>query len=271
MRKQAFKDKVVIITGSSQGIGKATALSFLELGATIVLNGRNQERLDDTAAELSQNGGTVVAIKGDVTNEEDAKQLIEQTVSRFGRLDILINNAGISMRGDFIKLDPEVYRSVFDVNVIGVTNVTIPALPHIKKSKGSIIFVSSLAGIRGLPGLSAYCSSKMALRGIAESIRIEEAKTGLHVGLVQVGMTEIEFDKKTISADGSLVTINDRSKMKVSTKESVAKAIVKNVKRRKFITTLTGLGKLNAFMQSIAPGIVEQVLISQKDRIAQKS
>ncbi|MDH4092498.1 MAG: SDR family oxidoreductase [Cyclobacteriaceae bacterium] len=266
-----FKDKVVLITGSSQGIGKATAMAFSRLGAKVVLNGRNLERLRKTEKELQQAGAVVQAFQGDITREDEARSLVEKTIQRFGKLDILINNAGISMRGHFATLKPEVFRTVFNTNVLGVANLAIPAMPHIRESKGSIIFVSSVAGIRGLPGISAYCASKMALRGIAESIRIEEASTGIHVGLMLVGQTEIEFGKQTISANGNLVTINDRSGFKVATKESVARAIVQNVKHRQFITTLTGFGKLNAIMQSIAPGLVEKILISQSDRIMKRS
>ncbi|OQX73283.1 MAG: hypothetical protein B6D64_14055 [Bacteroidetes bacterium 4484_276] len=164
-----------------------------------------------------------------------------------------------------------VFKTVFETNVFGVVNATIPAMPHIKKSHGSIVLVSSLAGIRGLPGLSAYCSSKMSLRAIAESIRIEEAKSKIHVGLIFVGITEIEHEKKTIAADGSLVVIKDRSNFKVQTTNSVAKAILKNIRKRKFRTTLTGIGKLNAIMQPILPGLVEKILIRSIDKIKKRS
>ena len=125
--------------------------------------------------------------------------------------------------------------------------------------------------IRGLPGLSAYCSSKTALRTIAESIRIEEAKSGLHVGLIQVGITEIEFDKQTIGANGELQTISDRSKFKVMSMESVAKSIIKNIQKRKFISTLTGIGKLNAIMQTLMPNLLEKILIKSIDKIKARS
>lgn len=266
-----FHDKVVLISGSSQGIGKATAIEFARLGAKIVLNGRDIGRLRKTEQELLENGAAVCAFQGDMGNTRDAADLIEKTIHHFGKLDILINNAGISMRGPFAKLDPGVYRTVFESNVIGVTNLTIPAMPYIKESRGSIVFISSVAGIRGLPGLSAYCASKMALRAIAESIRIEESDSGIHVGLIQVGQTEIEPHKQTIAADGRLVTITDRSGFSVATKESVARAIAGNVRRRDFITTLTRIGKLNAIMQQIAPLVVEKILISQKDQILKRS
>lgn len=267
---KGFENKVVFITGSSQGIGKATAELFLHKGAHVIINGRSEERLIRTQEELSRLG-KVSRLVGDISNIDLAVDMVSKIRQEHGRLDILVNNAGISMRGDFAELHPEVYRTVFETNVQGVVNLSIPAMDLLRESKGSLVLVSSLAGIRGLPGLSAYCSSKMALRGIAESIRIEEAGSGIHVGLVQVGITEIEHDKQTVGADGKLITINDRSKFKVSSKESVAKAIVSNVKRRRFISTLTPIGKLNALMQSVAPGFVEWILIKSIKRIKDRS
>jgi short-subunit dehydrogenase len=267
---KGFENKIVFITGSSQGIGKATAELFLSKGAHVILNGRNEERLNQAISELSKMG-RVSGIAGDISNIERAAKMMGEIKGVHGRLDVLVNNAGVSMRGDFAELHPEVYRTVFETNVQGVVNLSIPAMELLRESRGSLVLVSSLAGIRGLPGLSAYCSSKMALRGIAESIRIEESASGVHVGLVQVGITEIEHDKQTVSADGSLITINDRSKFKVSSKESVAKAILRNVERRRFVSTLTPIGKLNSAMQSIAPGLVEWILIKSIKRIKERS
>lgn len=271
MYVEKFQDKVVIITGSSRGIGKATAIELVKNGASVVLNGRNQERLTQAENEIKALGGKVLTVCCDVSIPNQAKNLINKTIETFGKLDILINNAGVSMRGDFSDLNPEVFKTVFETNVFGVVNPTIPALPHIKKSRGSIVFVSSISGIRGLPGLSAYCSSKMALRAIAESIRIEEINSKIHIGLIYVGITEIYYEKKTIAADGSLIAIKDRSNFKVQTSSSVAKAILKNIRKRKFITTLSGIGKLNAVMQSIMPGLVEKILIHSINKIKKRS
>lgn len=271
MSVMLFQDKVAIITGSSRGIGKATAIELVKNGATVVLNGRNQERLNQAENELKAIGGNVLTVCADISKEDEAKDLVAKTVEAFGRLDILINNAGVSMRGDMSELTPEVYKTVFETNVFGVVNLTIPALPYIKKAQGSIVFVSSLAGIRGLPGLSAYCSSKMSLRAIAESIRIEEAKSKIHVGLIFVGFTEIEFEKKTIAADGSMINIKDRSKFKVQSTESVAQAILKNIRKKKFRTTLSRIGKINAIMQPLFPALVERILIRSIDKIKKRS
>lgn len=169
-----FHNRVAIITGSSRGIGKAIAIELVKNGASVVLNGRNKERLTQAENEIKLLGGKVLTVCCDVSIPGQAEILINNTIETFGKLNILINNAGVSMRGDFSELNPEVFKTVYETNVFGVVNPTIYAMPYIKKSQGSIVFISSVAGIRGLPGLSAYCSSKMALRGIAESIRIEE-------------------------------------------------------------------------------------------------
>ena len=250
--------KVAIITGSSRGIGKAIALELAAEGYTIVLNGRSEERLADTLEMIQKTQPNSISICCDVSILEGANLLISKTIETFGRLDILVNNVGISMRGHVADLNPEVFKTVFESNVLGTVYPTIPAIDHLRKTQGSIVFISSLAGIRGLPGLSAYCSSKMALRAIAESIRIEEKKNNIHVGLIFVGITDIEHNKETIAADGSKRVLASRKDKKVQSTESVAKAVYKNIRRRKFITVLTGIGRLNAFMQPRMPLIVER-------------
>lgn len=263
--------KAAIITGSSRGIGKAIAIELAKEGAMIVLNGRNQQRLDDTQAIIETITPNVISVCCDVSDAQQAADLIQTTVDRFGKLDILINNVGVSMRGTVAELNPDVFKRVFESNVYGTVNPTIPAIPHIRQTKGSIVFISSLAGIRGLPGLSAYSSSKMALRAIAESIRIEEKKHNIHVGLIQVGITEIEHKKETIAADGSFKTLQDRDKSKVQSTEQVAQATLKNIQKRKFITTLTGIGKLNKFMQARFPMLVESIILKNLHKFEEKS
>jgi NAD(P)-dependent dehydrogenase (short-subunit alcohol dehydrogenase family) len=266
-----FQGKVAIITGSSRGIGKAIAIELAKNGAFIVLNGRNAERLQDTEAIIRTIHEQVISVCCDVSDPKASEDLIHQAIERFGRLDLLVNNVGVSMRGTVAELNPDVFQKVFESNVYGTVNPTIPAIPHLRKTKGSIVFISSLAGIRGLPGLSAYCSSKMALRAIAESIRIEEKKYGVHVGLIQVGITEIEHNKETIAADGSLKVLKNRDKSKVQTTEQVALATLKNIRKRTFITTLTGIGKLNKFMQARFPMLVERIILKNLHKFDEKS
>ena len=262
-----FKNKVAVITGSSQGIGRATAIELLKSGASVMLNGRNEERLKLTEIELKKFDKNLASFCGDVSNPDEAMALIKRTIQVFNKIDILINNAGISMRGNIVDLSPSVYKSVFDINVLGVMNVTIPSLPHIRETNGSIVFISSVAGIRGLPGYSAYSSSKMALRAIAESLRIEEAKSNIHIGLMLVGFTDVEFEKKSLDSDGRLIRIKDRAKFKPQPVKKVALHILENIKKRKFKTTLTSIGKLNGFLQSLLPTLVEKILIRSNEKI----
>jgi len=257
-----LKGKVVIITGSSRGIGKAIAKDLAQRGASIVLNGRNEERLNDTAAELSKINVNILAICSDVSTIEGSQLLIDKSIDRFGQLDILINNVGVSMRGKIAELNPGVYKQVFESNVLGTVYPTIPSIEHLRKTKGSIVFISSLAGIRGLPFLSAYSASKMALRAVAESIRVEEHKNKIHVGLIYVGMTEIVHNKETIAADGSKLTLMPRQNNKVLTPEYVAKKVYQNIKRKKFITVMTSLGRINVFLRSFFPALGEKIIIN---------
>jgi NAD(P)-dependent dehydrogenase (short-subunit alcohol dehydrogenase family) len=266
-----FQGKVAIITGSSRGIGKAIAIELAKNGVSIVLNGRDENRLKEAEEQIRKIHSNVLSVCCDVADVMSSQQLIEKTIAQFGRLDILINNVGVSMRGTVAELNPDVFKKVFESNVYGTVNPTIPAIPYLRKTKGSIVFISSLAGIRGLPGLSAYCSSKMALRAIAESIRIEEKKHKIHVGLIQVGITEIEHNKETIAADGSLKVLKNRDKSKVQSTEQVAKATLKNIRKRSFITTLTGIGKLNKFMQARFPMLVERIILKNLHKFEEKS
>lgn len=256
-----FRGKVAIVTGSSRGIGKAIAIALAQKGATIVLNGRNAERLQQVENEIRKFNVKVMSICCDVSTVEGGQKLIEETVREFQRIDMLINNVGVSMRGNVADVNPEVFRMVFDSNVMGSVYPTIPALKHLRESKGNLVFISSEAGIRGLPLLSAYCSSKMALRAIAESIRIEEVKHKVHVGLVLVGMTANEHTKETIAADGSMRLIAPRNSKKVLSTEMVAGMVLKNISRRKFISVLTFMGKLNAFLQPRFPWLVEKLIV----------
>ncbi|HCS19658.1 MAG TPA: hypothetical protein DIW47_03695 [Bacteroidetes bacterium] len=265
MKTDFFINKVAIVTGSSQGIGKAIAKELLLRGARVVLNGRNAERLMAATKELSQ-FGQVFPVPADISIPAEAEILINSCMSHYGKLDILVNNAGLSMKGNMVDLHPDVYRQVFDANVQGKVNPTLFALPEIRKQKGSIVFISSVAGIRGLAGHSAYCSSKMALRGIAESLRIEEAKTGIHVGLIYVGFTQNEESKRTLNAFGELVPVDDRSGFRPQMRTQVAKDVLKNIEKRKFLSTLSWLGKLNKYMNFWLPRLSERMLISMANR-----
>lgn len=270
MTGEKFQGKTAVITGSSRGIGKAIALELASNGASVVLNGRDAERLATAEAEIRGVTNQVVSVCCDVSTIEGGRWLISEAIRTFGKIDILVSNVGVSMRGKVADLDPVVFKTVFDSNLLGTINPVIPAISFLRKTKGSLVFISSLTGIRGLPFLSAYSASKMSLRALAESLRIEEAENHLHIGLVYVGFTENDPGKETIAADGSKIILNPRKGKGVSTKASVAKAVARNIRKRKFITVLTTQGKVMAFMQRLFPRLVEWIIIHNLDKFTEK-
>ena len=163
MSSKSLEGKVAIVTGSSRGIGKATARLLAQQGASVVLNGRNPDRLAAAEKELLAIHDRVLSIPCDVSTPEGGRLLVEQTLARFGRIDILVSNVGVSMRGRFADLDPVVFEAMFRSNVSGAVNPSIAALPALRETRGSLLLITSLVGIRGLPDLSAYSAAKISL------------------------------------------------------------------------------------------------------------
>jgi len=263
-----FVNKVVIVTGSSKGIGKAVARIFAQHQAKVVLNGRNPDSLKSTEIQLKQQGFDVLAVQGDVSKNEDCAKLVEATLSRYGRLDILINNAGISMRGKVEELSPTVIDTVFQINTIGPFMLTQMAIPHIKKTKGSIVFVSSLAGLKGLPNLSVYSASKMALTALVEALRVEHAEDGLHVGLFYAGFTEIEKGKTTMGANGDMILLEERTGNFQHSIEYVADRIVHHTRHRKKQSRVGVTGYLYSFLVRQFPSLTERMITSQYKKVS---
>ena len=176
MSNQPLAGKVAIITGSSMGIGKAIAWEFANKGASIVLNARNPEKLAKARAEFEEKNIPVTSVAGDVSNWDDVERLTQGAIDAFGSIDILINNAGVATRGGIENMSHEVFRKVMDVNVLGSIFPAKSALPHLKKSKGSVVFVSSIASFHGLPFNSVYCASKDALKAFSEFLSLGDGK-----------------------------------------------------------------------------------------------
>ncbi len=229
-------------------------------GARIILNGRNEERLQSALHELGNEGIHVHAIPGDVSKVGDCQRLIEQTVKLFGRLDVLINNAGISSEGRLEEINPDTFKKVLDVNVLGSVYPSQCAIPHLKKTNGHLIFIGSGAGIRGLPNYSAYSTSKMALTALAESLRIELQGSGIHVGLAYVGFTENDPDKMVYNKDGKLIPQPKRDFVKPEPPERVAGRIIEMIEKRRFKRVFSTLGKLNATINRWVPALGEFIL-----------
>lgn len=255
-----MKDKVVVITGGSSGIGKALAFQFGQNGSKVIISGRKSEELNATVEELSLKGIEVIACQGDVSIEADVKRMVEVAIAKFGRIDILINNAGISMRALFSEVDLEVIRKVMGINFFGAINATHYCLPHIIKSKGSIVGISSIAGFRGLPGRTGYSASKFALNGFLEALRTELLKTGVHVLTACPGFTSSNIRKRSLIKDGNVQGNSPREEEKMMTPEECAMHIYNATLKRKKTLILTGQGKISVFLNKWVPGLMDKIV-----------
>jgi len=264
MGKGYFQDKVAIVTGSSRGIGRATALELARRGASVVLNGRNGERLSQTHHALEKEGYRVLSVQGDVTVPADCRKIIQETTDTFGRIDILVNNAGIIMRGAFEEIRPEVFKKVVEADILGAVFPTMAALPALKESGGSVLFISSVAGLRGFPMASPYSASKMALTAIAESLKVELAGSGVHVGVIYVSFTENDPEKTALGADGSSIRVAPSFQV---TQEKTARAILRCIQKRRFRSVHTLLGKLGHVFQMLAPRLFDRLLVFSHRRV----
>ncbi|MDE0558474.1 SDR family oxidoreductase [Algoriphagus sp. NF] len=258
-----FKDKVVLITGATSGIGEACAEVFGREGAKLAITGRNPEKLENTVSKLRSQGFEVLPILADAGSEADNQRMAEETLSHFGQIDILINNAGISMRALFQDLDLDVFRKVMDTNFWGTVYATKFCLPAILKSKGSIIGISSINGYRGTPARTAYTASKYAMNGFFESLRTEVMKKGVHVLVVAPGFTASNIRNTALTADGSSQGESPRDEAKMMTSEEVAEHILKATIKRKRDIVLTPQGKLAVFLNKWMPGILDGIVYNQ--------
>ena len=263
MSDMNYTNKVVVITGATSGIGEACAAVFGAAGAQLVITGRNAQKLEATAAKLQAMNLTVLPLLADAGSEADNKRMAEEALARFGRIDILINNAGISMRALFQDLDLEVFRKVMDTNFWGTVYATKFCLPAILDSKGSIIGISSINGYRGTPARTAYTASKYAMNGFFESLRTEVMKKGVHVLVVAPGFTSSNIRNTALTADGSSQGESPRDESKMMTSEEVATRILEATTRRKRDLVLTTQGKLAVFLNKWIPGILDGIVYNQ--------
>ncbi|MFH0999715.1 MAG: SDR family oxidoreductase [Bacteroidota bacterium] len=255
-----MEKKNVIITGASSGIGKALVYEYFKRGYQITMAARNREAMELIAKDLDPKLKTILFIKTDVSKEADCINLIDKSLARFGRIDILINNAGISMRALFNDLHLDVVRKVMDVNFWGTIYCTKYALPHLLQTKGSVVGVISIAGYLGLPARSAYSASKYAVRGFLDTLRVENLKTGLHVLVAAPGFTASNVRMAALSADGSPQGETPRDESKMMSSEEVAFQIAKSVEKRKAELILTFVeGKLSVFLKKFFPRLIEKL------------
>ena len=255
-----MKDKIVVITGGSSGIGKALAYQFGKEGAKILITGRKQGALEEVQAWLKSSGIDALAFQADVSREDDNKAMANYAVEQWGGIDILINNAGISMRALFEEVDPEVIKKVMDINFYGALYATKYCLPHIVKNQGSVVGVSSIAGYRGLPGRVGYSASKFALQGFLEVLRTEMLKKGVHVLTACPGFTTSNIRKVALTKDGSVQGESPRDESKEMSSEECARLIYRATKKRKKHLVLTTEGKFVVWMNKFFPGFMDKMV-----------
>lgn len=255
-----MKDKVVIITGGSSGIGLALAERFGKAGSKILITGRDANSLDQAIKSLQAKDVTVAAFQADVSKEEDNSAMAEEAIRLYGTIDILINNAGISMRALFADVDMAVVKKVMDINFYGVLYATRYCLPEISKNKGSIVGISSIAGFRGLPGRTGYSASKFALNGFLEVLRTELLNTGVHVLTACPGFTASNIRMRALTKDGTLQGESPRAEEKMMTAEECANHIYNAVVKRKRTLILTTQGKLAVWLNKWWPSLADKLV-----------
>jgi meso-butanediol dehydrogenase/(S,S)-butanediol dehydrogenase/diacetyl reductase len=219
-----FEDKVVIVTGAGTGIGAATARRFLREGATVVLNGRREQKLRDTIAGIDAAKSLIHA--GDVSDEAYIKRLVEDTVARFGRLDVLVNNAGFAIFGPFAELTTADWRRQLATDLDGVYFGTREALPHLLKTRGSIVNVSSASGLGGDWGGSGYNAAKGAVSNLTRSLALEYAARGVRVNAVAPSLTTTDATAELLKSEAVMSTFRGRLPMgRPATPDEVAAVI----------------------------------------------
>jgi len=255
-----FKDKVIIITGASSGIGRELSIQLSEKGAQLSLAARNEIKLNKVAEKCKMNSNNVIAITTDVSKKEDCKNLIEQTINKLGKIDILINNAGITMWTLFEDItNIDLVEKIMSVNYLGSVYCTHFALPYLKRSKGSIVGISSLTGRTGVPTRTAYAASKFAMTGFFDSLRIELKNSGVGVTMIYPGFVNTEIRRKELGADGEQIGVNNLKDAKTMDVKTCVNIIVKAIAKRKREVVMTLIGKLGLKLKLIAPSLVDNI------------
>lgn len=254
-----FKGKVVVITGASSGIGEALACEFGRMGAKVVMGARSLDKLKVIGDNIIREGGEAVAVKADVSREEDCRELIGAAVLAYGGIDVLICNAGISMRAILDEVELKVLRQLMDINFWGTVYCVKYALPYLQKSRGSIVGVSSVAGLHGLPGRTGYSASKYAMTGFLETVRIENLKKGLHVMVACPGFTATNVRFTALTKDGTPQGRTPREEGKMMTSEEVARRIIKGIRRRKRLLLMEWEGRGTHIVKKFAPGFLDRM------------
>ncbi len=256
-----FRDKSVVITGASAGIGRALAVALATRGARLTLAARDAAALDSVVGECNKAGGEAIAIATDVSEVDSCRALIEGAVARFGAIDSLVNNAGISMWARFREVtDLSIFERMMRVNYLGAVYCTHFALPHLEQSRGLLVAISSLTGKHGVPTRSGYAASKHAMQGFFDSLRIELRDSGVDVLVVSPGFVATDIRARAFGPDGKPLERSPREEREdtMSVDECVS-IIVKAMERRDREVVMTARARAGQWIKLIAPGLVDRL------------
>jgi short-subunit dehydrogenase len=255
-----MKDRRIILTGASEGIGRALALALASRGARLALAARDRERLESLAQECRTRGGEALAVPTDVTNQQDLEWLVAETVKSFGGLDAVIHNAGITMWSRFDALqDFTIFERIMEVNYLAPVRLTALTLPHLRQSRGLIVAVASLAGLTGVPERSGYAASKHAMIGFFDSLRIELAGTGVDVSVVAPDFVVSEIHKRAIGPDGEPLGASPMMQQKIMTADECAARIVRAMEKRQRLLLMSRRGRLGRWLKLLAPAVIDRI------------
>ena len=252
-----FQGKNIVITGGSDGIGKALVQQFLALGASVVTCGRNAEKLKALESECASKN--LIIFTADVSKKEDCEAFVQAAIQQLGDIDVLINNAGISMRALVSEVNVETLKQVMDINFWGTVYTTMAALPSIKERNGVVVGVSSIAGYRGLPGRSGYSASKYALNGWLEALKTELYGSGTHVMWVCPGFTSSNIRNAALDKDAKAQGESPMDEGVMMSSEECAQHIIHSIEKRKRTLVLTFTGKRAVFMNKFFPGLADKL------------
>ncbi len=256
----SFAGQTIVLTGASAGIGRELALQLARERPRLVLAARDAERLAEVAALCRDRGADAIAVRADVGVEADCRHLIERAVDAFGRLDVLLLNAGQDMWARLDEVaDPALFERLMRVNYLGPAWLAYHALPHLKQRKGRIVAVSSLAGLTGVPTRTGYCASKHALHGFFDSLRIELAGTGVSVTLVCPDFVVSEIHQRAIGPDGKPLGQSPMQEARIMSTAACARHIAAAARARKRLVLLSWRGKIGRWVRLAAPGLIDSI------------
>lgn len=264
-----FRGQVILVTGASSGIGAELARQCAAAGAHVALAARDGARLAQVAAECRTRGGDALVLTGDVSIEADCKRLVDETVAHYGRLDTLINNAGLGASGRFDDItDLSIFETLMRVNFLGSVWCTAYALPHLKESRGRIVAISSLTGLTGVPKRTAYAATKHAMAGFFDSLRIELDGTGVSVTVVYPGFVFSEINQRALQPNGQPFGERAYLRKKGETMETdeCCRLILAATAARQRDLVMTFRGKIGRLLKLISPSIVDGIARRAIDR-----